>query len=220
MSNGFSAGALNREMSLQPSSIETSRAWQDTLPVLTGLGVTLRELRMSDAASLFSLLTSDDVTRYMTPPPLSVEGFERFVAWTHRERAAGHYACFAVTLIGFDTAIGIFQVRRFESDPSTAEWGFAIGSPFWGSGVFQQGAELLIEFAFEVMGVNRLEARAAVHNGRGIGALHKVGAVEEGLLRRSLLRNGEYVDQFLFAIVRDDWRALRFSRHSYHPNVH
>jgi ribosomal-protein-alanine N-acetyltransferase len=218
MSNVPFASAL--DVNRHPASSEAFRSWHQTLPILTGLGVTLRELRMSDAASLFSLLTPDEVTRYMSPPPASLEGFEQFVTWTHRERAAGRYACFAVTLLGDDAAIGIFQVRRFESDPGTAEWGFAIGSPFWGSGVFQQGAELLIEFAFEVMDVNRLEARAAVQNGRGIGALHKVGAVEEGLLRKSLLRHGTYIDQFLFAIVRDDWRALRFSRHAYHPNVH
>jgi ribosomal-protein-alanine N-acetyltransferase len=202
-----------------PIAVGTT-TWQESLPVLIGLGVTLREVRASDAASLFTLLTTNEVTRFITPPPTSLEGFERFVAWGHSQRAAGNYACFAVTLKGFDTAIGIFQIRRFECDPSTAEWGFVLGSAFWGSGVFHQGAELLIEFAFEIMGVNRLEARASVHNGRGIGALHKVGAVEEGLLRKSFLRNGEYVDQFLFAILRDDWRGVHFAHRAYQPNVH
>jgi RimJ/RimL family protein N-acetyltransferase len=54
-----------------------------------------------------------------------------------------------------------------------------------------------------------LEARAAVRNGRGIGALLKLGAVQEGVLRKSLLRNGEYLDQVLCAIVDGDWRASR-----------
>jgi len=48
-----------------------------------------------------------------------------------------------------------------------------------------------------------------VKNGRGNGALLKIGAVQEGLLRRSFLKNGEFVDQVLYAIVEDDWRDIR-----------
>jgi len=183
--------------------------WQRGLPVLTGEQVTLRELRASDAPSLFSLLTTQEVARFISPPPSTVEGFERFIAWTLRQRTAGTYACFAVTLKGFDTAIGIFQVRETEPGFATAEWGFAIGSPFWGTGVFEEGAQLVLEFAFDTLDVHRLEARAAVRNGRGTGALLKLGAVPEGVLRKSFLRNGEYLDQVLYAIVEDDWRASR-----------
>src|SRR5688572_20016797 len=82
--------------------------WRQQLPVLTNDQVVLRELRVSDAPSLFAMLTAEEVSRFISPPPTSVEGFERFIAWTHRQRAAGIYTCFAVTLKGFDTAIGIF----------------------------------------------------------------------------------------------------------------
>ncbi len=186
-----------------------STDWRTGLPVLSGRRVALRELRTSDAASLFTMLTTEEVSRFISPPPSTVEGFERFIAWTLRQRAAGSYVCFAVTLQGFDTAIGIFQVRETEPGFGTAEWGFAIGSPFWGTGVFEEGAQLVLEFAFDTIGVHRLEARAAVVNGRGNGALLKIGAVQEGILRKSFLRNGRYLDQVLYAIVEDDWRASR-----------
>ncbi len=195
--------------------------WRSRLPVLTGNMVTLRELRTSDAESLFAMLTTEEVSRFISPPPSTVEGFERFIAWTLRQRTAGTYACFAVTLKGFDTAIGIFQIRQTESGFGTAEWGFALGSPFWGTGVFQDSAELMLEFAFDTIGVHRLEARAAVKNGRGSGALLKVGAVQEGILRKSFLRNGQYLDQVLYAIVEDDWRAAReMMRPTPHAHVH
>lgn len=186
-----------------------STDWRSGLPVLSGKRVALRELRMSDAPSLFAMLTTEEVARFISPPPSTIEGFERFIAWTLRQRAAGTYVCFAVTLQGFDTAIGIFQVREIEPGFGTAEWGFAIGSPFWGTGVFEEGAELVLEFVFDTVGVHRLEARAAVVNGRGNGALVKAGAVQEGILRKSFLRNGQYLDQVLYAIVEDDWRASR-----------
>jgi RimJ/RimL family protein N-acetyltransferase len=183
--------------------------WRNGLPVLAGKQVVLRELRTGDAAALFTLLTTEEVSRFISPPPTTVEGFERFIAWTQRQRAAGVYACFAVTLKGYDTAIGIFQVRQTESGFATGEWGFALGSPFWGTGIFSEGAELVLEFVFDTIGVHRLEARAAVKNGRGNGALCKLGAVQEGVLRKSFLKNGEYLDQVLYAIVEDDWRGSR-----------
>jgi [ribosomal protein S5]-alanine N-acetyltransferase len=180
--------------------------WREGLPVLTGSMVTLRELRPSDAASLCALLTTEEVSRFISPPPTTVEGFERFIAWTLRQRTAGAYACFAVTVDSTDTAVGIFQLRELEPGFGTAEWGFAIGSAYWGTGVFQDGAELMVNFAFETVGVHRLEARAAVKNGRGNGALKKIGAVQEGLLRKSFQKDGEYLDQALWTILNEDWK--------------
>jgi RimJ/RimL family protein N-acetyltransferase len=182
-----------------------SSDWKTGLPVLMGKRVTLRELRTSDASSLFAMLTTEEVSRFISPPPTTVEGFERFIAWTQRMREVGSYACFAVTLHGSDTAIGIFQVRELEPGFGNAEWGFAIGSEYWGCGAFLDGAELVVKFAFETIGVHRLEARASVKNGRGNGALRKIGAVQEGVLRRSFLRNGEYHDQVLWSILDEDW---------------
>jgi len=193
-----------------------SSDWRQALPTMAGNMVTLRELRASDAPSLFAMLTTEEVSRFISPPPTSVEGFERFIAWTLRMRDLGSYACFAVTVGDSDTAIGIFQLRELEPGFATAEWGFAIGSAFWGTGVFADGAELLVRFAFETVGVHRLEARAAVKNGRGNGALRKMGAVQEGVLRRSFLKNGEYHDQVLWSILDEDWAGaqrtdIRFS---------
>jgi RimJ/RimL family protein N-acetyltransferase len=75
----------------------------------------------------------------------------------------------------------------------------------WGSGLFQAGADAVLEFSFETLGVRRLEARAAVQNGRGNGALRKMGAVQEGILRKSFLRGGKLIDQALWALLDEDW---------------
>lgn len=191
--------------STQTAAQTVSSDWKKGLPVLRGNGITLRELRSSDAASLLALLTTEEVTRFISPPPTTIEGFERFIAWAAREREAGRYLCFAVVPDGYDTAVGLFQVRQLDPTFGTAEWGFAIGSAFWGTGLFVAGAELVVDFSFEVIGVHRLEARAAVLNGRGNGALRKIGAVQEGILRKSFLRGGKYLDQSLWAILHTDW---------------
>jgi len=192
--------------------------WRSGLPTLTGSLVTLRELRITDAPALFASLTADEVTRFISPPPNSVEGFERFIAWTLRQRAAGQYVCFAVVPRGSDFAIGLFQVRSLDAGLASAEWGFALAVEFWGTGVFVDGAKLVVQFAFDVVGSHRLEARAAVLNGRCNRALRKIGAVREGLLRKSFLRNGEYIDQALWTILAEDWRDANASWGS--PVIH
>lgn len=184
--------------------IETN--WRAMLPVLKGTGVTLRELRLSDAPSLLAFLITEEVTRFISPPPTTIAGFERFIEWTHRGRAAGHYVCFGIVPDGYDRAVGLFQVRQLNGNFQTAEWGFAMGSNFWGSGIFIESARAVVAFTFAAIGAERLEARSCVQNGRGNGALQKLGATREGVLRQSFLRNGEYHDQVLWSIVGADWR--------------
>ena len=192
----------------QQTTVETTN-WKTALPMMAGTTFTLRELRAEDAPTLLAMLTTEEVSRFISPPPTTVEGFERFIKWTHRERMAGNYACFAIVPHGMTTAIGIFQVRSLDPTFATAEWGFAMGSQYWGSGIFAEGARMMLDFAFDVIGAQRLEARAAVANGRGNGALRKIGAVQEGLLRRSFQRNGQHHDQVLWGILADDWRLQR-----------
>lgn len=183
--------------------------WRNGLPSLTGARVTLRELRTGDAAAMLAAFTSEQVSRFISPPPSTVQGFERFIAWTAQERAAGRYACFAIVPAGSDVAIGLFQVRALEPGFAIAEWGFAICHEQWGSGVFADAAPLIVDFAFEILDAHRLEARAAMANGRGNGALQKLGALREAVLRKSFLCRGEYLDQALWTIVRDEWRRGR-----------
>jgi RimJ/RimL family protein N-acetyltransferase len=156
--------------------------------------VTLRELRASDAASLCALLTTEEATRFISAPPATVEGFERFIGWALHQRMAGTSICYAITVPGFDTAIGIIQVRQLDPDFSA--------------------------FTFQTLRVNRLEARAAVLNGRGNGALMKIGAVQEGILRQSFFKSGKFLDQALYSILPTDARLAGGIGVSGHPRVH
>ena len=194
------------------TTIETD--WRKGLPILAGRGITLRELRISDASSLFALLSTEEVSRFISPPPASVEAFERFIAWTIAEREAGVHFCFGIVPEGLDTAVGIFQVRQMAPEFATAEWGFALGSVYWGNGLFIEGARLVVDFVFDVVRVHRLEARAALQNGRGNGALKKIGAMHEGILRQAFYRDGKYVDQVLWSIVDGD-RPHLFARRTF-----
>jgi RimJ/RimL family protein N-acetyltransferase len=185
----------------------STAVWRDRVPMMAGKLVSVREVALGDAQPLYEVLARDPrVNHHISPPPPSVGAFQGFVNWSHRERARGQAVCFAVVPHGSDEAVGIFQVRALEPSFFTAEWGFAIGSAFWSTGVFEDAANLVAAFAFTTIKAHRLEGRAASANGRGNGALQKIGASGEGLLRRSFQREGNYHNQFLWALIASEWR--------------
>ena len=179
--------------------------WRQACPLLAGEGVTLRALRASDAPTLLAMLTTEEVARFISPPPTTVEGFEKFIAWTHRQLLEGRYICFGIVPAGHTDAVGLIQVRALDKAFGLAEWGFAIGSEFWGTGIFQASARAVLDFVFAELPVYRLEARAVTENGRGNGALKKLGASCEAVLRQSFQRGATRMDQMLWSIGRQDW---------------
>ena len=181
--------------------------WWRQLPELASSRVRLRELRLSDAPSLTEALGSPQVSQHLSCSPASMAETEEFIEWTRRARLAGRYICFGVIPAGGDVAVGVFQLWPLEPSFHTAEWGFAIGHRFWGSGLFMAGARLVTTFVFETLGVHRLEARAASDNDRGNAVLKKLGAFREGVLRQCFQTNGAYRDHVMWSILAADWRA-------------
>jgi ribosomal-protein-alanine N-acetyltransferase len=180
--------------------------WTSAIPVLMGEIVHVREVATADAAALAELLTDPVVIQHVSPPPRSTSAFESFIEWSQEQRARGRGVCFGIVPHGLGAAVGIIQVRALEPSFFTAEWGFALGSAFWGTGTFIDAANLVAQFAFESMGVHRIEARAVESNGRGNGALQKIGAKAEGSLARAFKRDGGYLTQMMWGLTADDWR--------------
>jgi ribosomal-protein-alanine N-acetyltransferase len=185
--------------------------WWEQLPILSGPTLHLREVEHEDIYSLFELLNDPKVSQYISPPPPTPEAFNGFVEWAHSQRRSGVCVCFAVVPQGLRQAIGLFQIRALDSSLYTAEWGFAMGAAFWGTGLFEEAAALVVEFAFKTLGVQRLEARAVTLNGRGNGALEKLGAKGEAVLRKAFKRQHS---QFLWAIVAEEWTPPQVKHHS------
>ena len=181
------------------------KAWREGLPVMTGARVLLREPQPDDAMTLVEELSNAEVARFMTPPPGTLAGFRSFIGWVQSARAAGRCICLAIVVRETGRAVGLIQLRALEHDFHTSEWGFALGSSYWGTGLFVESARITLDFAFRHLHVHRLEARSAVANGRGNGVLAKLGAVREGTLRRSHELGGARVDQSLWSMLASDW---------------
>ena len=200
---------LTHDTAVSADPIADDQAWTQEMPALHGPRVTVREVTAADAKALYGLLSAEEVSRFISVPPGTAEGFARYVSWARSQRAAGRYVAMVVVPRGTDTPIGLFHMRAQERGFRTADWGFALSSEFWGSGVFREAAELVLDFAFDVIGTERVEGRVARCNPRGNGALAKLGAEREGVLRRSFHRDGEYLDQVVWAILKSEWVARR-----------
>jgi ribosomal-protein-alanine N-acetyltransferase len=181
---------------------EGSERWRDGLPVLVTPRLTLREIRMSDAAQLLGVARSPEVSRFMWPAPAELEGFRRFIEWAWAERAAGKYIGFVIVPQGAAAAAGLFELRQMQPGFFRAELGFFIEPAYWGTGLFTEAAQLVLDFAFRVVGIHRIEARATVDNIRSNRVLRKLGAQQEGVLRASFVCDGALLDQALWAFVR------------------
>jgi RimJ/RimL family protein N-acetyltransferase len=187
--------------------------WRRSLPTLGSDRTVLRGLVAADAPSLLANLSDQEVLRYLAAAPATVDGFKRFIRWTQGERRRGTHLCYGVVPRGAGCVIGVMQVWPVERDYSVAEWGFALGRTYWGTGLFVDAAREFLRFAFVSLGVKRLEARAAAMNSRGNGALRKLGATREGVLRSAFQARHARLDQVMWSILSADWA----SRHAIRP---
>jgi ribosomal-protein-alanine N-acetyltransferase len=179
--------------------------WTDGVPALRGDVTTLREVAASDVYGLFTLFSDPAVTAYMAPPPPTLAKFAGFVEWSHRQRAQGHGVCFGIVPDGMTAAVGILQVRR-DRALSGAEWGFVLSAHFWSTGVFADAANVLVEFAFTTMLVERLEARIALRNRRAHAAVQKLGARFETTLEESSPQGIPRDPESVWILHEQDWR--------------
>ena len=181
-------------------------AWTERVPRLSSHLVAVREVTLSDAPTLFDLLADPAVAEHLASPPPSVTAFAGFIGWSQDQRTQGNGVCFGIVPHGLEEAVGIIQVRALEPSLFAAEWGFAIGNAFWSTGVFVEAANLVADFAFTKMKVDRLEARVVNQNGRGHAVLQKLGARAEGTLARAFRKHGRVDKQLLWSLRHDDWR--------------
>ena len=186
-------------------SVIGSTTWRNELPSLTGRVVMLREPSTQDLGPLVDLLSLGDATRFGLDEAVSEVGVQELIDRFARERASGLAFTYVITLATARTIVGLVQVRQLDPSFEAAEWECTIAPSSRGSGIFVEAARLVGSFAFGVIGTRRLEARVLLENGRANGALRKLGAVQEGVLRRSVRRAGEYVDQVLWSLLKEDW---------------
>lgn len=184
--------AMRGEVGSSPASIHRDpvshkrATWQCAVPRLVNGAATIREISTGDASALLAQLADPVALRHVAPCPTTIDELRRFARWAREKRRRGRLICFAVIPDGHAQPVGLMQLWPLDPDHGIAEWGVIIGRSFWGTGLFPAAAALLFQFAFESLGVTRLEARTAIDNERASAALRKIGARAEGRLSASV----------------------------------
>ncbi len=191
-------------MSPNPAAIGTTN-WRTELPALTGRVVTLCEPAVQDLGPIVDLLSLTDATRFGLDDSMSELNAQELIDRVGRDRTAGLSFTYAITLSTSRALVGLVQVRGLDPAFEAAEWECTIAPSSRGTGIFLEVARLVGSFTFGTLGTHRLESRVLLQNGRANGALRKLGAAQEGVLRRSIRRGGEYFDQVLWSMLKDDW---------------
>jgi len=192
-------------MSVTCDNFVTPVNWRAELPTLTSRLVSLREPVRGDHQALVAILSQHDAPRFGLERPISAEAVRRLIDGAARDRAAGLRFTYVITLNGMHTVIGLLQVRRLDPAFDGAEWDCVLRPTSRGSGAFLEAARLAGSFAFGNVGVRRLEARVPLVNGRGHGALQKLGAVQEGVLRATAVSLGASFDVALWSLLKEEW---------------
>ena len=190
-----------------------SQRWSERVPPLRGDLTTLREVALSDVSTLFTLFSDPAVTAYMAPPPPTLAKFAGFVVWSHQERKHGQGLCFGIVPDGMTAAVGILQVRSLDSTLSSAEWGFVLSAHFWSTGAFFDAADLLVEFAFTTMRIDRLDARIALRNRRAHAAVQRLGARPGETLESTSPTGIPRDPELVWTLREEDWRNRERDSH-------
>ncbi|CAA9305278.1 MAG: hypothetical protein AVDCRST_MAG40-630 [uncultured Gemmatimonadaceae bacterium] len=162
----------------------------------------LRPLVASDAASLAAHANDVDVWRNLRdrfPHPYSTADAEAYIAAV---AAAPRQTSFGIVIDG--AAAGtVSLVPGDDIARATAEIGYWVGRRFWGRGVTTDAVRAATRYAFAELGMHRVFAVPFAHNAASNRVLEKAGYTREGLMRRSALKAGEVLDQWLYAAYDD-----------------
>jgi RimJ/RimL family protein N-acetyltransferase len=175
-----------------------------------GKKVYLRPLEEEDLHRLYRWINDPEVSVFLDqtfPLPLAYEA--EFLKKSMTRPAFPTDIIFAICLNEDNRQIGNMGLHRIRYDHGTAGTGSFIGEKeLWGQGYGYDAKMILLDFAFNTLRLRKITAGAKAFNQRSLGFNAKCGYKEEGRLRAQFLVNGEYVDDVITAVFREDWLPL------------
>lgn len=175
-------------------------------PQLEADRLTIRLVEPSDLTALLDINSNDEITRYL--PYDSWKDIADAQAWYGRASArlaANEAGQFVVVHRQTRRVIGSCLLFRFEALSGRAEVGYVLAREYWGAGYMLEAMRAFVAFAFEQVGLRRLEAEIDPRNIASAKLLQRLGFVNEGLLRQRWALKGEVTDSGLYGLLRTDW---------------
>lgn len=170
------------------------------LPTRSGRFV-LRPFTLDDAPDVYEHLADPRIAATTTVRYPYPEGAaEGWIASHGPAAEAGTDVTWAIATTEDNRAIGAIAIHLAQ-EHRRAEIGYWLATPFWGQGVMTDAAQTVVAWGFETLGLHRIQATCLSHNAGSYRVMEKAGMVREGILRGYALRNGDFADIAMYAIV-------------------
>jgi RimJ/RimL family protein N-acetyltransferase len=129
---------------------------------------------------------------------------EQWIATHQQAYDNGQALTLAITLRDSGKLIGAIHAA-IDATNKLAELGYWVGRPYWNQGYCTDAAKAMVDYAFRVLGMNRVQARHMTKNPASGRVTQRIGMRYEGTLRQSLFRWGTFEDAAIYAILREEW---------------
>lgn len=169
--------------------------------------LTIRLLAPSDRAALFDIFSHPEVMRYWSSPPWTdLARAETMIRNTREGYEAGDYLQLGLERTADHTLMGTCTLFEINHQCRRAEIGYAMGRPYWGQGYMHEALQRWVQYAFEDLNLNRLEADIDPRNAASAKALQRLGFQKEGTMRERWIVGDEVSDTEFYGLLRHDWR--------------
>ena len=176
--------------------------------------LTLREYEASDLDGLTSLYSREDVNRYLYSEPKNKDQMRSMLeAKLNRPREIIDKNVMPVAVVLRDTnrLVGDFMLRWTADQHRQGEIGGSLHPDFQGQGLAVETYAELLEIGFSDFNLHRIFGRCDGRNSASIRALEKVGLQREAHLIENEFVKGEWTDEVVLAIRRNQWLARQIA---------
>jgi len=168
----------------------------------------LRRFKSDDYIAMYENWASDpEVTKFLTWPTHTTADVSKWVTddWVKSYEKEDYYQWAIVPKDNNDAPIGSISIVEMKESVGLVHIGYCIGRKWWHQGITSEAMAALIDFCFEEMEVNRVEARHDTKNPNSGAVMKKCGMTFEGTLRQSDHNNQGICDASYYGILREEW---------------
>ena len=175
------------------------------LPVLETARLRLRPMQRKDARDIYAYASDPEVARYVLwEPHRSLADTRAYIRFVRSQYRRGLPSSWAVQDRASGCVIGSIGFMWYSESSQTAELGYSFSRSFWNRGIATEALHAVIDSAFSVLPLNRLEAQHDLRNPASGRVMAHCGMRQEGILRQRIRNKGEWIDVALYALLRDD----------------
>jgi ribosomal-protein-alanine N-acetyltransferase len=178
----------------------------DEFPKISTGRLNLREINLNDAKPLFQYWSDIEVTKYLNIDPFINMGQAVNMIRLLRSLFPRKEGIRWIIVRKKDNAvIGTCGYNSWVKKSSRGEIGYELGREYWGNGYASEAMKEIIDYGFNVMELNRIEAFTVPEALRSINVLKKYGFKKEGILREYGYWNNQYWDENIYSLLKRDW---------------